>query len=208
MTVSIKFSANELDWDKQGNMMPAVIQDAQTKDVLMLGYMTPEALSKTVETELVTFFSRSKQALWTKGETSGNTLSCLSISMDCDKDTLLIMARPAGPTCHTGTTTCFGDTQSNALSFLTELSGIIKARKENSDEKSYVHNLLNRGAAKVAQKVGEEGVEVAIAHTANDKEETREEAADLLFHLMILLEDADMSLSDITQTLESRHKSR
>jgi len=201
------FKSSDVNWGKMENLVPAIVQNDITGKVLMLGYMNKDALSKTIETEQVTFFSRSKKQLWTKGESSGNVLDLISIELDCDQDAFLVRALPAGPTCHTGTISCFSDEDSsNSFHFLSTLETIIKSRKNDSADKSYVAALFEKGAAKIAQKVGEEGVEVALAHTQNDRAETIEEASDLLFHLMILLEDADLSLSDITSNLAKRHQ--
>ncbi len=215
MTKAIKrtqLQADQLDWDKGDGLLPAIIQDACSKDVLMLGYMNKESLDKTLQTKQVTFFSRSKNALWTKGETSGNVLELISIEMDCDRDTLLIHATPAGPTCHTGSDTCFGDLKKGCskndarIEFLNELSAIIKSRRAEKPENSYVAKMLDKGREKIAQKVGEEGVEVALAHMSQDIDHTKEEAADLIFHTMLLLEHADISLGDICAVLQKRHQ--
>ena len=170
----------------------------------MLGYMNREAVSKTLETGLVTFFSRTKERLWTKGETSGNTLNLVSAKLDCDQDTLLIEATPQGPTCHKGTKTCFGDTESD-IRFLTTLSGIIDERFTQRPENSYVTHLINKGLHKMAQKVGEEGVEVALAAKDDDQDEFLGEAADLLFHLMVLLKAKGTGLQEVCKVLEKRH---
>lgn len=200
-----------LDWNKSSDgLIPAIIQNAQTGAVLMLGYMNKEALAKTLETEKVTFFSRSKQRLWMKGETSGHVLNLKSIEVDCDQDTILIQATPEGPACHKGTLTCFNDRcadgGASSLSFLTHLTAVIKERRKKEFKGSYVHKMYKRGRLKIAQKVGEEGVELAIAHTAKQKQETVEEAADLLFHVMLLLEQAGFTLADVADVLEQRHK--
>ncbi|MDX2163935.1 MAG: bifunctional phosphoribosyl-AMP cyclohydrolase/phosphoribosyl-ATP diphosphatase HisIE [Gammaproteobacteria bacterium] len=184
-------------------LIPAVIQDVNTNAVLMLGYMNQEAYEKTVETNFVTFFSRSKNRLWMKGETSGNKLEVVSIFPDCDNDTLLIKAKPFGPACHNGTTTCFntdGD-------FITELEKVIQSRESNPSEKSYVSGLFESGLNRIAQKVGEEGVEVVIAALQKDDKELCGEAADLVFHLLVLLRARKLKFSDVIDVLKERHKS-
>lgn len=201
------FKSSDVNWDKMENLVPAIVQNDMTGKVLMLGYMNKDALSQTIKTNQVTFFSRSKKKLWTKGESSGNILNLVSIELDCDQDAFLVRALPTGPTCHTGTISCFNNEHSsNNLHFLGTLETIIKSRKNNGADKSYVASLFKKGAAKIAQKVGEEGVEVALAHTQNNRDETIQEASDLLFHLMILLEDAGLSLGDIVSNLEKRHQ--
>lgn len=197
---------NELDWDKGDGLLPAVIQDANNLRVLMLGYMNREAMAQTLETERVTFFSRSKQALWVKGETSGNFLNFISVEMDCDKDTILIKANPQGPVCHTGTQTCFNDGDGSSILFLEKLSALIKQRNQERSEGSYTTELFEEGQSRIAQKVGEEGVELALAHMKGDKEEILNESADLLFHTMVLLEDAGLNIKDTCERLQERHK--
>lgn len=172
----------------------------------MLGFMNQEALTKTEESKLVTFYSRSKNRLWTKGETSGNHLEVVEILSDCDNDTILIKARPHGPVCHTGQDTCFNETNANPLSFLEQLTAIIKGRKENPDEGSYVSSLFQKGINKIAQKVGEEAVETVIEAKDDNDDLFKNESADLLFHLMILLEAKGFSLNEIVEVLESRNK--
>jgi phosphoribosyl-ATP pyrophosphohydrolase/phosphoribosyl-AMP cyclohydrolase len=184
-------------------LVPAVVQDAATGVVLMLGFMNEEALKKTVETKLVTFYSRTKQRLWTKGEESKNYLHLVDIKIDCDNDTLLIKANPAGPVCHTGADTCFNEKNKN--NFLFELENIISNRKKNPSEKSYTSSLFEKGINAVAQKVGEEAVELVIEAKDNDKEKFLGEAADLLFHYMVLLKQKDHSLADVITVLEGRH---
>lgn len=188
-------------------LIPAIIQDAETKNVLMLGYMNEESLQKTIETQKVTFFSRSKQRLWTKGEESGNFLELVSIKNDCDGDTLLIQAKPVGPTCHTGADTCWQEPNSDNYGFISELEATIKSRRENSDsERSYVASLFEKGINKIAQKVGEEAVEVVIeAKDAND-ELFLSESADLLFHYLILLQAKGFQLNDVVEVLKGRQK--
>lgn len=190
--------------------MPAVIQDDVTAQVLMLGYMNQEALDKTRMEGVVTFFSRSKNRLWTKGETSGNTLEVVSITRDCDNDTLLIKVKPNGPTCHTGTTSCFGeDDASNraaAIRFIANLEEVIQQRKANPTEGSYTNFLFEKGVNKIAQKVGEEAVETVIDAVAGKLDTMKGEAADLLYHLLVLLAATGMELKDVVAVLEERHK--
>lgn len=198
----------EVNFDKSPDgLVPAIIQDAITKNVLMLGYMNEEALQKTLETEKVTFFSRSKQRLWTKGETSGNFLKLVDIKVDCDKDALLVRANPDGPTCHTGTDTCWHEVNTASYGFLSKLENVIQDRKENQDvQKSYVASLFQKGINKIAQKVGEEAVETVIeAKDSNDKL-FLDESADLLFHYLILLNAKGFQLNDIAKVLEERHQ--
>ncbi|WP_435303306.1 bifunctional phosphoribosyl-AMP cyclohydrolase/phosphoribosyl-ATP diphosphatase HisIE [Proteus terrae] len=195
----------QLDWEKVDNLMPVVIQNAISGDVLMLGYMNKEALNVTLESGNVTFYSRTKQRLWTKGETSGNFLKLVNIYPDCDNDTLLILANPIGPTCHNGTESCFAPAQSQ-WGFLYELENLLRDRKNASPDSSYTARLYASGTKRLAQKVGEEGVETALAATVNDREELKNEASDLLYHLMVLLQDQSLSLSDVIGCLQERHK--
>ncbi|KLU19620.1 bifunctional phosphoribosyl-AMP cyclohydrolase/phosphoribosyl-ATP diphosphatase HisIE [Proteus penneri] len=195
----------QLDWEKVDNLMPVIIQNAISGDVLMLGYMNKEALDVSLKSGNVTFYSRTKQRLWTKGETSGNFLKLINIYPDCDNDTLLILANPIGPTCHNGTESCFAPAQSQ-WGFLYELENILRERKKASPDSSYTARLYASGTKRIAQKVGEEGVETALAATVNDKEELRNEASDLLYHLMVLLQDQSLSLSDVISCLQERHK--
>jgi len=197
----------KIDFNKNNDgLVPAIIQDATTKNVLMLGYMNEEAYEKTLEIKKVTFYSRSKQRLWTKGEESGNFLNLVDIKNDCDKDTLLIFVNPVGPTCHTGTDTCWNGNNDQSFGFLSQLETIIKDRKDNQeDEKSYVASLFRKGINKVAQKVGEEAVEVVIEAKDDNDKLFLDESADLLFHYLILLQAKGFTLSDIVKTLESRH---
>lgn len=185
-------------------LVPAIIQDASTSKVLMLGFMNAEALEKTKQTGKVTFFSRSKNRLWTKGEESGNFLSLKEITADCDNDTLLIKADPAGPVCHTGADTCFNET--NTKEFFQTLTDTIKQRYENRSGKSYSSSLFDSGINKVAQKLGEEAVELVIEAKDDNDELFLNEAADLLFHYMILLQAKGFSLEDVKKVLESRHR--
>ena len=188
-------------------LIPAIIQDAETKNVLMLGYMNEESLQKTIDTQKVTFFSRSKQRLWTKGEESGNFLELVSIKNDCDGDTLLIQAKPVGPTCHTGADTCWQEPNSDNYGFISELEATIKSRRENADsEKSYVASLFEKGINKIAQKVGEEAVEVVIEAKDDNDELFLSESADLLFHYLILLQAKGFQLNDVVEVLKGRQK--
>ncbi len=196
---------DNVDFAKGDGLVPAIVQDADTRQVLMLGYMNRDALAQTVSTKRVTFFSRSKNRLWTKGETSGNTLSLVSIRADCDDDTLLVQARPAGPACHKGSVSCFDDGDAPGLGFLARLISVIASRRDSDPDKSYVASLLAKGPLKTAQKVGEEGVETALAGAAQDDAALREESADLLFHLIVLLESRNVALSDVIETLRGRH---
>ena len=195
----------KIDWKKNNGLVPAIVQDASTQQVLMLGYMNAEALKKTQSTKRVTFFSRSKNRLWTKGETSRNFLHLVSIAVDCDNDTLLIKANADGPTCHRGTVSCFGDEGATGVGFLAHLEQVVASRIKSKDKTSYTVRLALEGVGRVAQKVGEEGVETALAAvTANDKEFTGE-AADLLYHLIVLLRVRKLSLNDAIAVLEKRH---
>lgn len=198
----------KIDWDKVDGLVPAIVQDFESSQVLMMGYMNQEALSKTLDTQLVTFFSRSKQRLWTKGETSGNVLNLKNISLDCDNDTLLVKVLPVGATCHTGTTTCWdGDpTEESHMVWLSQLEKLLAERKNADPESSYTASLYARGTKRISQKVGEEGVEVALAATSGDKPELVCESADLIYHLIVLLQDQGLSLSDVINKLKARHK--
>ena len=195
-----------MDWNKGEGILPAIIQHAKTEQVLMLGYMNAESLTKTYETGLVTFYSRSRKTLWTKGETSGNTLRLVSIESDCDQDTLLVRATPTGPTCHEGTTSCFGDKGPQGLSFLAKLENLIEERKTADTDSSYTAKLLQGPLHKAAQKVGEEGVETALAAIAETDDGLVYEAADLIYHLMVLLAAKDVAFNDVISELQSRHK--
>ncbi|MES2428153.1 MAG: bifunctional phosphoribosyl-AMP cyclohydrolase/phosphoribosyl-ATP diphosphatase HisIE [Bacteroidota bacterium] len=193
-----------IDFNKTDGLVPVVIQDEQTLEVLMLGYMNQEAYNKTVQENIVTFFSRSKQRLWTKGETSNNFLHVKSIHLDCDNDTLLIKVKADGPTCHTGDRTCF-KTDYNQ-NFILQLEQIVADRYENPVEGSYVNKLRKKGLNKIAQKVGEEGVETVIAALAETEADLINEASDLVFHLIVLLREKGLSLETIAKNLEERHK--
>ena len=186
-------------------LIPAVIQDAKTQKVLMLGYMNEAAFEATQKSQKVTFYSRSKQRLWTKGEESGNFLNVDSIHLDCDQDSLLIYANPEGPTCHKGTDTCWGEQNVNSLAFIAELEAIIAQRKEADDQNSYVASLFREGINKIAQKVGEEAVETVIEAKDNNDQLFLEESADLLFHYLVLLQAKGFKLNDIARTLSSRN---
>jgi len=195
-----------IKFDEQSGLVPAIIQDAQTKNVLMLGYMNQESYDKTVESKMVTFFSRSKGRLWTKGEESGNFLKLVSIKNDCDNDSLLITVIPQGPTCHKGTDTCWAETNDSQFGFLTTLESVIKSRKDNPSDDSYVASLFKKGMNKIAQKVGEEAVEVVIEAKDDNEELFLDESADLLFHYLILLQAKGYTLSDVEKVLKKRHK--
>jgi phosphoribosyl-ATP pyrophosphohydrolase/phosphoribosyl-AMP cyclohydrolase len=200
-----------LDWSKAGGLLPAIVQHAATGQVLMLGFMNAEALRATLELSQVTFFSRSKQRLWTKGETSKNYLHVVSIAADCDRDSLLITATPDGPTCHNGTDSCFGDeieAGAERFAFLGLLESVIAQRVADRPEGSYTARLWAEGASRMAQKVGEEGVEVALAAVTQSSSALLGEAADLLFHLTLLLKARELSLTDVVAELERRHVPR
>jgi len=198
----------KVDFKKyQDGLVPAIVQDYVTQKVLMLGFMNEEALKKTEETGLVTFFSRSKNRLWTKGEESGNHLQLRQILVDCDKDTLLIKAEPKGPVCHTGADTCWSE-KNHKEDFLYYLEHIVELRRNSTEEKSYVKSLFSKGINKIAQKVGEEAIELVIEAKDVNRELFLNEAADLLFHYIVLLQAKDCSLSDVIQVLQQRHQSR
>ncbi|MFZ9029237.1 MAG: bifunctional phosphoribosyl-AMP cyclohydrolase/phosphoribosyl-ATP diphosphatase HisIE [Crocinitomicaceae bacterium] len=193
-----------IDFKKGDGLVPVVVQDNNTLQVLMLGYMNEEAYQKTLESKLVTFYSRSKERLWTKGESSGNTLELVDIMIDCDQDTLLIKANPNGPTCHTGTTSCFKE--ETAKGFIYELEQTINDRIDSNDPNSYTNKLFRRGINKVAQKVGEEAVEVVIEAKDSDDNLFKNEAADLMYHYLILLKAKGFTLTDIEEVLAERSK--
>ncbi len=195
-----------IDFNKMNGLVPAIVQDALTGRILMQGYMNEEALEKTRETGMVTFFSRSKNRLWTKGETSGNYMELVSILVDCDGDAFLIKANPKGPVCHTGAATCFDEFNDSKTGFIDQLRAIIKDRKNNPSEKSYTASLFAKGINKIAQKVGEEAVEIVIEAKDDNKELFLGEAADLLFHYLILIEAKGYELDEVMQVLIDRHK--
>ena len=200
-----------LDWGKGDGLIPAVVQDATTGQVLMLGYMNRDSLLATVQTGNVTFFSRSKSRLWVKGESSGHFLKLVSIVPDCDDDTLLVLANPIGPTCHEGTKSCFGDTvatQAQHLSFLGKLEQVIAQRIAEKPEGSYTARIWSQGTTRIAQKVGEEGVEVALAAATQEDDRLIGESADLLFHLALLLKSRNLSLTHAVKELEQRHAAK
>jgi phosphoribosyl-ATP pyrophosphohydrolase/phosphoribosyl-AMP cyclohydrolase len=196
----------KIDFEKMGGLVPAIIQDATTKNVLMLGFMNEEAYQKTLETRHVTFWSRTRQTLWTKGETSGHFLHLVSMQIDCDNDTLLVKVNPVGPTCHTGTDTCWGeDNEMNPLLFLTELQDFINKRKEEMPEGSYTTKLFKDGVNKIAQKVGEEALETVIEATNCTTDHLVYEASDLLYHLLVLLTEKGLRIEDVAAELQKRH---
>lgn len=195
-----------LAWSKMDDLIPAIVQDAATGAILMQGFMNKEALQATLTSTKATFFSRSKQRIWKKGETSNNTLDVSKIITDCDRDSLLIEATPNGPTCHLGTDSCFPETSLSRQNFLSYLERFIDQRKNDPVEESYTARLLARGTTKVAQKVGEEGVEVALAAVAETKEDLLGECADLFYHTLVLLQDKQVKLSEVMEVLEQRHK--
>ena len=200
----------QLDWQKGHGLLPAIVQDYRSGVVLMCGFMSPESLEKTKSLGRVTFFSRTRQALWTKGETSGNYLELVEITPDCDRDCLLVTARPTGPVCHLGTDTCFegvDNPSAGRLAFLAELESIIHQRLESGSAESYTARLAAAGSRRIAQKVGEEAVEVALASTVPDDDALTEETADLLYHLLLLLNHRGISLGDVVERLAARHES-
>jgi phosphoribosyl-ATP pyrophosphohydrolase/phosphoribosyl-AMP cyclohydrolase len=203
---------DELDWSKSGGLLPAIVQDAESGAVLMLGYMNREALAATQSSGRVTFWSRSKQRLWTKGETSEHFLQVRDMAADCDADTLLILATPHGPVCHLGTRSCFGESPPQAaagrIGFLATLEGVIAERLSTRPEGSYTAKLMAEGTRRIAQKVGEEGLELALASVAQPDDEVVAEAADLVYHLMLLLKARHLSLPRVVAELEARHESK
>lgn len=194
-----------IDFNKMNGLVPAIIQDAGTLRVLMLGFMNEAAYKKTVATQLVTFFSRTRQTLWTKGETSGNFLHVVSIAEDCDHDTLLIKVNPDGPVCHTGADTCWGETNENPVLFLSILQRFIEQRHRQMPEGSYTTSLFKDGCQRMAQKVGEEALEAVIEAVADNNERLVYEAADLLYHLIVLLTAKGLSIEDLAKELQQRH---
>lgn len=200
-------NTGDLAWEKMGGLLPAVVQDPASGRVLMVGYMNEQALSDSIRTGLATFFSRSKNRLWQKGETSGNHLHVQSVLADCDDDALLVLARPEGPTCHTGSTSCFGENSIEGPAWLDELTRIVHDRATGGDAASYTHRLLAEGPARVAQKVGEEGVEVALAAVSRPPGECAEELADLFYHVIVLMKSLGLSWDDVINVLKTRHAS-
>jgi phosphoribosyl-ATP pyrophosphohydrolase/phosphoribosyl-AMP cyclohydrolase len=205
----VSVDISKIDFAKGDGLVPAIVQDADSGAVLMLGYMNREALDATLARKRAVFYSRSKQRLWEKGETTGHTLDVLDVVADCDSDTLLVSARPRGPACHNGTLTCFGDEPRSAaagIAFLARLEGVIAQRATEKPESSYTAKLLDKGVARVAQKVGEEGVELALAGVGEPQDKVVEESADLLFHLLVLLRARGIKLLEVVEKLESRHR--
>jgi phosphoribosyl-ATP pyrophosphohydrolase/phosphoribosyl-AMP cyclohydrolase len=198
---------NLLEWKKMNGLIPAIVQDAFDGRVLMQAFMNAAALAHSLESGKATFWSRSRQQLWTKGETSGNTLEIVTVHADCDRDCLLVLANPSGPACHRNTDTCFDEETgvSPDLAFIAELERLITRRESERPEGSYTTKLFEAGVKRIAQKVGEEGVETALAATAGDREELSNESADLLYHLLVLLRACDLSLADVVSILKSRH---
>jgi phosphoribosyl-ATP pyrophosphohydrolase/phosphoribosyl-AMP cyclohydrolase len=205
----VSINVDSVDFAKGDGLVPAIVQDADNGAVLMLGYMNREALEQTLKRKRAVFYSRSKQRLWEKGETSGDTLDVVDVVADCDNDTLLVSARPRGPACHNGTLTCFGDEPRSAaqdVAFLARLESVIAQRATEKPEASYTARLLEKGIARVAQKVGEEGVELALAGVNESEQKVVEEAADLLFHLMVLLRARGIGFGKLVRELEGRHQ--
>jgi len=207
MRIENQAHIDQLDWNKGDGLLPAIVQDAFDGRVLMQAFVSPAALQETLETGLVTFFSRSRQALWTKGETSGNQLQLNAIHADCDHDSLLILAQPSGPTCHRNTTSCFDEEAAvfPELAFLSELERLIANREQNRPEGSYTTSLFESGIRRIAQKIGEEGVETALAASSGDDEEVCNEVADLVYHLLVMLRARNIEFQRIVATLQARH---
>lgn len=204
--MNFKDLTNQIDFNKGDGLVPTIIQDVKTQKVLMLGYMNKESYEKTIESGKVTFYSRSKQRLWTKGEESGNFLNLKDLSLDCDKDTLLIKVDPVGPVCHKGTDTCWEETnEASSIDFLLQLQQVITERKKNLSEKSYTASLFQKGINKIAQKVGEEAVELVIEAKDDNEDLFMGEAADLMFHYLVLLSAKGYSLEQVVALLETRH---
>jgi phosphoribosyl-ATP pyrophosphohydrolase/phosphoribosyl-AMP cyclohydrolase len=199
-------TAKQLNFEKLNGLIPAIVIDHRSNKVLMLGFMNEESLQKTIETKLVTFYSRTRKSLWMKGETSGNYLRLVDIVTDCDNDSLLISALPDGPTCHTGKYSCFGQDENESFNFLSVLFNLIKQRKEKLPENSYTTKLFTEGENRIIQKVGEEAIETVIAAKNNNKEEIINEVSDLLYHLFVMLADKGIELNDVTTNLMNRHK--
>jgi phosphoribosyl-ATP pyrophosphohydrolase/phosphoribosyl-AMP cyclohydrolase len=203
----VSLAGDAIDWEKSDGLVPAIVQHGTTGRVLMLGYMNAAALAATQTSGLVTFYSRSRKCLWTKGETSGNKLNLSTIELDCDRDTLLVTAIPAGPTCHLQKNSCFDqDTELPGFGFIGQLESVIEDRIANPEKESYTTKLINSGIHRIAQKIGEEGVEVALAATKGDHEEITNESADLIYHLLVLLKQQGLDFSDVAQQLRSRHR--
>ena len=196
----------KLDFEKMGGLIPAIVQDNDTNKVLMLGFMNEEAYEKTMQTGKVTFFSRTRNSLWTKGETSGNVLKVISVLVDCDNDTLLVKAHPTGPVCHTGADTCFGEKNEEAIMFLKYLQNFIERRRQEMPEGSYTTSLFMKGINRMAQKVGEEAVETVIEATNGTDDRLIYEASDLIYHLIVLLTSKGMRIEDLAKELKKRHK--
>ena len=201
-----EFDISQLDWAKGDGLLPAIVQHWRSGAVLMLGYMNAEALAQTQRTGKVTFYSRSKQRLWVKGETSGHFLLLKSLRADCDNDTILVQAEPIGPTCHKGTQSCFGDGSEPPFAFLAELDTLVAQRERERPAGSYTTKLFEGGVRRIAQKVGEEGVETALAAVAQDEAALRSESADLIFHLLVLLRSRGIEFADVVKELQVRHK--
>jgi phosphoribosyl-ATP pyrophosphohydrolase/phosphoribosyl-AMP cyclohydrolase len=204
----MKITSNNIEqlaWEKMQGLIPAFVQHSVSGKMLMQGYMNRDALIETLDTKKVTFFSRSKQRLWTKGESSGHTLNLVSISADCDFDAILVLASPIGPTCHTGAESCWFNSDVPDMTFIADLESVLASRKKADPESSYTAKLYQKGIKRIAQKVGEEGVETALAATVHDREELKNEAADLLYHLTVLLQASDLCLSDVVNVLKERH---
>ena len=201
-----EFDSSVLDWSKGEGLLPAIVQHWRSGAVLMLGYMNADALAQTQQTGKVTFFSRSKQRLWTKGETSGHFLLLKSLRGDCDNDTILVQAEPIGPTCHKGTQSCFGDGSEPPLAFLADLDALVAQRESERPTGSYTTKLFDGGVRRIAQKVGEEGVETALAAVAQEANDLRSESADLIFHLLVLLRARGVEFADVIAELRARHK--
>lgn len=199
---------DKIDWEKCENLLPVIVQDACTRQVLMLGYMNQEALEATESSRRVTFYSRTRKRLWQKGETSENFLEVVSMELDCDQDTLLLEALPAGPTCHLGTTSCFGEAHAPGVGFIAHLEGVISQRHKEKPEGSYTTQLFSEGIDRVAQKVGEEAVETVIAAKNPEPEPLIGEVGDLLYHLLVLLRSRDIDLSEVIDLLRERHGSK
>jgi phosphoribosyl-ATP pyrophosphohydrolase/phosphoribosyl-AMP cyclohydrolase len=197
---------DRLDWGKMDGLLPAIVQDVQTRQVLMLGYVSRQSLAATFDSGFVTFFSRSRQQLWQKGETSGNRLALVAMYEDCDADALLILAAPAGPTCHLGSESCFGDAPAAGVAWLETLAKIVKERAAADPQESYTARLLSEGLPRIAQKVGEEGVEIALAAVTRDEAGLTDEIADLLYHLTVLMEARSLNWEQVVAKLQERHR--